>query len=193
MSDIDTNEIIEEVKALRDLNNKRANVSLVGLLIVFFLSLSFFLFSDYLSPAEAQTLDKDIYLYERELKNQLTDLNLKYGEVKSDLSIYKKDALTENDQIRRSKISPEEVLFQRADSLDKQQSSILKELNALQEIRLAGLKASNVSKSIESIISTSITRVGAVLLSVFMMQILFRLLSLLYSPVESLCYENSRV
>ena len=160
--------VISELIELRDLNSKRASYSLFGLLAVFLLSLVFFLFSGVFTSNNSSEIDT--YSLEKSVKEDLERLSVSTGETLASLQWYS-GLSTEPLKIPNG-LLPEAQLRERYDNLSIQKSALLKELEALQANRLSALRAKGEIQSVEEIIATSITRVGAVLLSVFMMQIL---------------------
>ena len=170
-------EVLSEIKELKDLNNHRAKFSLIGLGIVFLFSLLFFLFSDQFTSSDPPSID--IRELEKAVEQELSKLTEEAGKLRGEMDKYEREKTAEpNDeemtpvQMRLEKERNYSELRELYENVSERKTLLMKELETLQSRRLEELKLRSGSQAIEGVIATSITRIGAVLLAVFMMQIL---------------------
>lgn len=209
-------ELKEEIKVLARKNKIRSMLSLLGLIIVFFSSLSLFFYAELLIPPNASenyitTLSKNIEkdrvemktnrdAYEkaelalnehmRRTKEGLSDLKSSYKTGKETFAVIRKKLNVKAEDMDISEMSRDDYLLSKA-TIEKEADLITNKLKSQvttlseiltkkkdyvdsQEKRLNERIEKEATKptTIDDIISTAITRVGAVMLSVFMMQIL---------------------
>lgn len=171
--------VLTELTALKTLNSRRASYSLVGLALVFVLSLFFFLFSTQLFSEEKEKIDTREL--ETSIEAELSALSKEAGKILTQLDeAARKEESEGKESVGISAFSPQSAtistsvsaLKENYENLTRRKSSLLTELDTLQARRLDELKLVKNTQSVENIVATSITRLGAVLLAVFMMQIL---------------------
>lgn len=164
-------DVLNELGRLSKVYSARARLSLIGLILVFFISVALFFFANVvatlISDASPESkLDEIIQDHEANLAIMSVDV------VKLDNGIFELEAMG-----RRRKLDQvEEVTLNKLrrdrDELEENRKIVLSELLRVQNIRIDGLTKTPDSRTVQEIISVSITRIGAVMLSLFMMQIL---------------------
>ena len=170
-------DLMEEIKLLSRLNKRRSLFSLSGLIIVFFCSLSLFFYAELLIPSsdsEKQIIEMSVKQdklrvqireLEIELKNALEKYN--YYKVYRDEAVEMKKQISEEDK---------KILISRGERAEKLEGHLIEQRKSYEEneknLKDKLEREATKPTTIDDIISVAITRVGAVMLSVFMMQIL---------------------
>ncbi len=168
--------VLSELVDLRSVNSIRAKYSLIGLALVFCVSLLFFLFADRVTSTNSDN-PLDIRELESAVEKELANLVTESGSLRGEMDKYERESATEKipetialqSDARVRSYSELKELYE---GLNNRKMLLTKELETLQSRRLEELKLRSGSQAIEGVIATSITRIGAVLLAVFMMQIL---------------------
>ncbi len=168
--------VVDELIELKLLNSQRAKYSLIGLSVVFLFSLIFFLFSNFFTSSNKSNID--IRGLEKTVEKELASLTAEAGKLRGAMDVFERETATEpstNDEksslgfVTERNYSELKELY---NNLSDRKKLLMKELETLQSRRLEELKLKSGSQAIETVIATSITRIGAVFLAVFMMQIL---------------------
>jgi hypothetical protein len=154
---------IEHIQALIKQSSRKANLSLIALMVVFCLSVAMFFFADRIS---IRSNNIDSREYETSLEKRLVESSKKGAEIQS--------FINDTQKIKEGLSKEVAHAYDKAKyDLEEQHrihAQALEELKLLRSARLNELSRSD--SGINQIVSTAITRLGAVTLALFMMQIL---------------------
>ena len=161
-----------DIEKLISKNKTRAYLSLVGLLAVFVFSIMLFFYSGALSNSEEPDKFNE---YFNTLKKELDYLDDQRSEYRDILSQIEKQLQSNvesgiNQEAGKIKDDYDRFLL-RLKELEPRYERLSTEVKELEKIQIDRLKA-ETSVSTDKIVSVAITRIGAVGLSVFMIQIL---------------------